>query len=158
MPEVITLRDLRVNYTQTLASALAGGTGQAKASFIPFRVQPRLKTEDYFPPKFGGEDVSVTAHFFQVPAGYALRDLPNVMDDRCIRGPKDIREILALSQVIDEQRCEFAIYAPEIGGRDDTILVVERWPDWPGLGLIPSTVDPEVKNLWDYQFIGFSEG
>lgn len=158
MAETIGLRDLKVNYEQTLAEAMAGGKGEVKGKFIAFRIAPQLRDESKFGQKFPGVEVPVNAHFFQVPAGYQLTDLPKFMNERLIRGPKDIREIFALAQVIDEEKCEFAIYAPEISGRDDVILKVHRWPEWPGLGLTPSTIDPDDENAWDFECIGFSEG
>lgn len=151
MPEFIDLRDLTVNYQQTIADAMRDG------SFIPFRVHPRLKDEDLFRPKFDGISVLVNSHFFQVPAGSELSDLPRVMEERIIRGPRDIREIFALGSVIHEEKCEFAVYAPEITAFDNVVLKVCRWPDWPGFGISPSTIDPAEENVWDYEFIGFSD-
>lgn len=148
--EFIGIRDISVNY----GLVLSGANGMS--NFVPFRIHPRLKDAAAYPPKFSGESL-IHSHFFSPPAGSFVRDLPTVLEERMLRTPKDMREVLALGAVIDEQKCKFNIYAPELTGAPDVLLRVHRYPEWAGLGIALCRIDEDDENIWDLEFIAFSE-
>lgn len=150
MPEIIGIREIQTNYDHTLAKALE------ENGFDPFRVHPDLRNESKFRPALEGSHPGLS-HFFEVPAGYELRDLPEALEDRVIRNPRDLWEVIALGKTINEEKCEFTIYAPEITGEARKFLKIHRWPGWKGLGLTIKGFNPDDENLWDLQFIGFSD-
>jgi hypothetical protein len=150
MSEIIEIRDLETDYEQTIATSLV------ENGFAHFRVNPQLMNEGRFRPQLPGKK-PLLSHFFQPPTGSKLDDIPELMQERILREPKDIREVIALGKTITENKCEFVIYAPQITGESRKLLKIARWPNWTGLGLTISSFDPEDENLWDLTLVGFSD-
>lgn len=143
--QVVPVLDLTINYEITIAEAIRIG------GFTPFRVDPRLKDEATHVPKFTGT-VRLYAQPFSVGVGYQIGDIPRIMEERLLRGPKDIREVLAYGVHVTEPE-QLTIYAPELTGRADKLLRLWKYPEWKGL--LIHTFDPDDENLWDLRFIGF---
>ncbi len=150
MTEIIEVADLRVDYKAPIKKALE------QAGFILFRVNPRFLKEEDFQPKFNGL-ADIHGHVFNIGAGYDIKDIPGQMEDRIIRPPKDLREVIAFGSTVKASRCDYAVYAPEITGRPDGLLRITKYPDWAGPGLTVGNFDPEDEKLWELRLIGFSE-
>jgi hypothetical protein len=148
MAEFIAVQDLNVDLTKPLKTLFA------ENHFIEFRITPKLLVEQDFPPGIGVHRPK--AHFFKSPAGAMLEELPAIMQDRILRPPENIREVISLGAVLNETQCDYWIYAPKITGQPKTFLRLVRYPDWKGYGLMFSNHNPDDQNLWDLELIGFS--
>jgi hypothetical protein len=150
MLEVIGLENITVDYKQALKEALQ------ENGFLEFRVNPRFRNEKDFISKIKGS-ADLLAHFFRTPTGSELKDMPEIMEDRILSVPRDIREVIAIGKTIKEEVCDYLIYAPQITGQPRSLLRIMRYPEWQGFGLTISNHDPDDENFWDHQFIGFSQ-
>lgn len=149
MAETIPVEDIEVDFQASLEEAFR------KNGFTSHRINPKLLNEDAFVSKLKGVQMAM-AHFFSPGAGYQIKDLPAIMQDRIIRPPRDIREVIAVGKVLGEAKCDYAIYAPEITGEPGKLLHISRFPGWPGFGFTVQTFEDDRENLWDLQMIGFS--
>jgi hypothetical protein len=147
--EMIGLENLLFNGSQAIDLALK------ENHFLEFRVDPRFRKNENFPPRLSGEQRTL-AHFYQVPAGYELKNMPKILADRVLREPLDIREVIAVGKTLEGERHEYAIFAPSITGEARKLIKILRHPGWQGLGLMISVFDPDEDKLWEMNFIGFS--
>jgi hypothetical protein len=153
MAEVIPLLDIKPDYTTPRLGEVIISSG-----FLDFRVHPRLKQESAVPNHPAGS-IATLAHLFSPGGGYMVPDMKKFMEERLIRPPLDIREILALGPQLTDEELEYAIYAPHLTGSDnpETVLKIIRHRGWQGIGLVPSTINSDDNEYpSDFTWIGFS--
>ena len=141
---------IKVRYQQSLAAAaIAGG-------FLPFRLHPWFMEEARYP-ALNLPDIKASAHFFSGRNIEKIEQLPGYMHSQKLLTPADLREVFSLGPIIDADYCEYVIPAPEITGRPDHYLVIQKHEGWQGLGLTITTWDPPHNDLITTEFIGFTK-